>query len=80
MMAKSQERHYSQLDFHPTGVSVIDDILRAVDNAARCYQQVDYWHDEDSDGRTCVQDIQETADAAATEYRKLLNDTTRRII
>ncbi len=56
--------------FAETGVEEIDKILSAVATAGKMYHHTDQWSDKDSDGKSCIDEIQEAAKAAANSLDK----------
>ena len=57
--------------FEGTGVPAIDYILGAVARAGKMYHHTGQWNDFDEDPMSCVDVIQEMADAAAEQWRAM---------
>ena len=58
------------LNFKPTGVDVIDNIIEELEYAGTSYHNTAYWEEESfsSPGKTHIQLIQEALDKAANAY------------
>ena len=68
MTDKRQFRAY-YYEFTATGVLEVDQILMAVARAGKAFHHTEYWGDNDYDGKSPVQKIQEAANQCAELVR-----------